>query len=108
MCRRSRLLLLTACAEGYHRVLHDDPPFEPEAHKELVKDMIAALPEDDDTRDHYRQRLHFANSQSQRERIRWLIERAAEADDRLQGQARAVTRQLVAWRNSQTPSQRGT
>ncbi len=98
----ARLLRLTACAEGYHRVLHDAPPFEPEAHREMVKDMIAALPEDEGTREHYRQRLHFANSQSQRERIRWFVERAAEADDRLQGQARAVTRELVEWRNSQT------
>jgi hypothetical protein len=98
----ARLLRLTACAEGYHRVLHDAPPFEPKAHKAMVKDMIAALPQDDGTREHYRQRLDFANSQSQRERIRWLVERAAEADDRLEGQARTVTRQLVAWRNSQT------
>jgi hypothetical protein len=98
----ARLLRLTACAEGYHRVLHDEPPFEPEAHKEMVEDMIAALPEHGDAREHYRQRLQFANSQSQRERIRWLVERAAEADDRLQGQARVVTRRLVAWRNSQT------
>ena len=98
----TRLLRLAACAEGYHRVLHDAPPFDPEAHKKMVENMIATLPEEDGTREHYRQRLHFANTQSQRERIRWLVERAAEADDRLEGQARAVTRQLVAWRNSQT------
>ena len=98
----TRLLRLTSCAEGYQRALHDEPPFSQEDHNAMVDAMIAGLPEVTETRRHYRDRLRYANSQSQRQRIKWLINRAAEVDDRLTGQASALTGRLVGWRNDQT------
>jgi hypothetical protein len=98
----TRLLRLTACAEGYHRVLHNERPFTPEAHDEMVDAMLNALPDDRTIRDQYRAPLKYANDQSQRKRLRWLIERAAQADTRLESQANAITGQLVDWRNDQT------
>jgi len=98
----TRLLRLTSCAEGYHRALHDDPPFTDEEHAEMLEAMIDALPEKATVRKHYEGRLAHANSQSQRARIRWLIERAAEADDRLEGHAAKLTSRLVEWRNDHT------
>jgi len=98
----TRLLRLTSCAEGYHRALHDDPPFSAEEHDGMVASMLATLPDDDSTRAHYGGRLQHANSQSQRKRIKWLVERAAEVDERLDGQAARLTNRLVGWRNDQT------
>jgi hypothetical protein len=98
----TRLLRLTACAEGYHRSLHDEPPFADEQQAAMVAAMIAALPDDPGVRAHYSGRLLHANSQSQRRRIRWLIERAAQVDERLEGQGARLTDRLVGWRNDQT------
>ena len=98
----TRLLRLTACAEGYHRVLHNERPFAPDEHDEMVDAMLNALPEDQRIRDQYRAPLQYANEQSQRKRLRWLIERAAEADTRLDGQTNVITGHLVDWRNDQT------
>jgi len=98
----TRLLRLTSCAEGYHRALHDEPPFTPQVHDELVEAMLSSLPDDKETRSHYRARLRHANSQSQRARIRWLINRIVEIDSRLVGQGAALTSRLVDWRNDHT------
>lgn len=98
----TRLLRLSACAEGYHQALFDESPFADEEYKSMVAAMLDALPEDRDIRSHFRARLAFANSQSQRQRIRWLIERAATVDERLQGRAAEITQRLVGWRNEQT------
>ena len=98
----TRLLRLTSCAEGYHRILHDEPPFSDVHHSAMLSAMVAALPDDETIRAHYRDRLTRANSQSQRRRIRWLIERGSQADSRLTGHARKLTSQLVGWRNDHT------
>jgi ApeA N-terminal domain 1 len=97
----TRLLRLTACAEGYHRVLHSEQPFTDEEHAQMVSAMLDALP-NDDARQLYRAPLKYANEQSQRKRLRWLITRAATVDNRLEGQANEITGQLVDWRNDQT------
>ncbi len=98
----TRLLRLTSCAEGYHRALHDDPPFSDDEHAHMLTDMIEALPEDRAIRSHYRDRLRHANNQSQRRRIRWLIEQATTVDGRLERQAGKLTSRLVDWRNDHT------
>jgi ApeA N-terminal domain 1 len=98
----TRLLRLTSCAEGYHRALHDEPPFTDEEHDAMVAAMTDALPEDRGMRSHYRDRLRYANSQSQRQRMRWLIERAAKVDERLEGRTAKLTNRLVGWRNEHT------
>lgn len=98
----TRLLRLTSCAEGYHRALHDDPPFAEEEHESMVDAMINALPDDPDIRRHYRDRLRYANAISQRRRVRWMIERVAVADDRLAGRASRIASRLVDWRNANT------
>lgn len=98
----TRLLRLTSCAEGYHRAAHNEPPFSDEQHDEMLAAMIDALPDEKSVRSHYKDRLRYANSQSQRRRIRWLIENATTADERLQGQARRLTDRLVGWRDAHT------
>lgn len=98
----TRLLRLTSCAEGYHRSLLDEPPFAAEEHESMVEAMLDALPEDKSVRKHYADRLNRTNSQSQRKRIRFLIERASEVDERLQGRAGKLTGRLVDWRNDHT------
>lgn len=98
----TRLLRLTSCAEGYHRARYDEPPFTDKDHDDMVATMLASLPEDRMVRDQYRDPLRYANRQSQRKRIRWLIDHAAEVDDRLARQSRDLTDKLVGWRNDQT------
>jgi hypothetical protein len=77
MSPESQLLNLTSFAEGYHRVLHDKPPFADEEATAAIEAMLASLP-DKRHRDHYRSRLQHTNSQSQRARIRWLTRRALD------------------------------
>lgn len=72
----NRFLNLMAFAEGYHRLLHNEPPLEEDEHRTARETMIAALPHDERMRRHYRLELKYANRQSQRERMRWLVERA--------------------------------
>lgn len=68
----------------------------------MVDAMLDVLPASGNAKTHYGDRLRHANSQSQRQRIRWLIERASTADDRLADHARSVTARLVGWRNDHT------
>ncbi len=98
----TRLLRLASCAEGYHRALHDEPPFTEQDHDDMVAAMMASLPQKTAIRDHYRTPLRYANSQSQRKRIRWLTDRAAVVDDRLARRSPDLTDRLVGWRNEQT------
>jgi hypothetical protein len=102
----TRLLRLTSCAEGYHRKLHDRPPFTPSEHDAMVEAMIAALPEESglvpDPRDHYRKELAHANRESQAKRFRRLVTAAARADVRLKREAQAIAESLSKWRNDQT------
>jgi ApeA N-terminal domain 1 len=72
----ARLLNLSSFAEGYHRTLHDEPPLSDVDAAASVQAMLAAL-DDDQHRETFCYALAYANSQSQRARIRWLARRAA-------------------------------
>jgi hypothetical protein len=99
--QENRLLNLLAFAEGYHRTFFDAPPFPAEVHDELVERMLATL-DDSRQREHYLPRLRHANSQSQRRRLRELIERAAEAIPQLRPETTTLREELVDTRNQYT------
>jgi hypothetical protein len=71
----NRLSNLAAFAEGYHRTFHDEKPLTDAEHDLLVASMLGAI--DKRYRQLYEAPLKYANSQSQRQRLRWLIRRAA-------------------------------
>jgi len=71
----NRLTNLTAFAEGYHRTFHDEKPLSDAEHQRFVAAMLAAI--DKPHRKLYEAPLKYANSQSQRQRLRLLIKRAA-------------------------------
>jgi hypothetical protein len=71
----NRLTNLAAFAEGYHRTFHDQKPLDDADHDRFVAAMLAAI--DQQHRQLYAAPLRYANSQSQRQRLRWLINRAA-------------------------------
>jgi ApeA N-terminal domain 1 len=79
----SLLLNLTAFAEGYHRTLHDVRPLSEKDAQTAVAAMLDAIP--DDQREVFLGPLKYANSQSQRARIRWLAKRATEVIDAIEG-----------------------
>jgi hypothetical protein len=97
----SQLLNLTAFAEGYHRTLHDEPPLPKAEAAAAVATMLEALPENR-TRELFRPALSYANSQSQRARIRWLTRRALAALPAWQLDAREFTSQIADTRNWHT------
>lgn len=98
MTAEARLLNLTSFAEGYHRTLHDAPPFSDEDAARAVETMLDALP-DRRHREHFRPRLAFTNSQSQRARIRWLVRRALDVASGWDIDARRLSDQAVDTRN---------
>jgi hypothetical protein len=73
----SQLLGLLAYAEGYHRALHDQPPLTKKQAK-AAKAAIKKALEDDEVRRVYSTALSHANSQTQRERLEALTDRALE------------------------------
>ena len=98
MTPESQLLSLTSFAEAYHRTLHDVPPLTDDEAAAALAGMLAALP-DRRHRDHYRSRLQFTNSQSQRARIRELTRRALDVATAWDLDARLVCAQAVDTRN---------
>ena len=98
MTRESQLLSLTSFAEAYHRTLHDVPPLTDDEEVAAVAAMLAALP-DRRHRDHYRSRLQYMNSQSQRARIRDLARRALGVATAWDLDAGLVAAQAVDTRN---------
>jgi len=99
--QENRLLNLLAFAEGYHRTFLDALPFAADVHDEVVARMLWTL-EDRTQRDHYGTRLRYANEQSLRQRLRQLIERAAEVIPELRAQAATLRNELVDTRNQYT------
>ena len=77
----NRMLNLLAFAETYHRRRFDEPPLTEEEHDALSKQMLDGLPSHRE-RDVYAGRLRHANAQSQRQRVRWLVTRAADLPTR--------------------------
>ena len=100
MFLENRLLNEVGFAESYHRTLHDKPPISVKKHKGYVAAMLEATPEQH--RDHYRERLSHANEQTQRQRVEWLIARAAEILPTLSGLGPSVAGDLVRTRNALT------
>jgi hypothetical protein len=92
------LLNLLSVAEGYHRVLWDEPPFPDEVHTKAVAAMLEAV-EDDEQSQHYRRRLDFANQQSQRQRVRALFERAETVLGEAESWRRKQLQDLISTRN---------
>jgi uncharacterized Zn finger protein len=94
----NRLLNLLAFAETYHRELHDEPPFAVEDHQRNTRAMLAAL-RDESAVPVYQGTLKHANRQTQRERVRWLIQRAAQTDWRFDELVRPLEKSLIDTRN---------
>ena len=96
----NRLLNLMAFAEGYHRTFHDAPPLIDEVHERLKGDMLAAI--EKQYRRVYEAPLTYANQQTQRQRLKFLIGRAATAVPTLADRKNAFRDALVATRNQYT------
>lgn len=94
----SRLVTLMSAAEAYHRTFHDEPRLSAEAHDELRARMLAAL-DTTKQRSIYESSLRYADQQTQRQRLRWLADRAASAGDDLVGDTKSLCTQLVDTRN---------
>jgi hypothetical protein len=72
-----RFLGLLSFAEGYHRAIHDRPPLT-RAQERAANKAIKQAIEDDTVRRVYKQALAHANSETQRERLDFLIGRAMD------------------------------
>jgi hypothetical protein len=77
----NRLLNLMAFSEGYHRTFHDKPPLSEEEHQRNKKTMLKAI--EKNHRPVYEAPLKYANQQTQRQRLKMLISRAAAEDPAL-------------------------
>lgn len=97
----NRMLNLLAFAETYHRRKFDEPPLADDEHTILSKEMLAGLHSQRE-RDVYSGRLEHANTQSQRQRVRWLVTRAATADPRLEDVNKPLVSSLIETRNHLT------
>lgn len=97
----NELLNLMTAAESYHRTLHDSPPLTEERHEELTRAMLAVATTAEE-RDVYASAIRFANSASQRNRLRFLFDRAVEAIPELQPARARFVSQLVDTRNFYT------
>src|ERR1035437_952880 len=97
----NRMLNLLAFAETYHRRRFNELPLAEEEHDALSKEMLDGLPSQRE-RDVYSGRLQHANAQSQRQRVRWLVARAATADPRLEEVKKALVDSLIETRNHLT------
>lgn len=72
-----RLLGLLAFAEGYHRAIHDEAPLtaaEEKAARKAIKEALADSP----AKEVFMTAIGHANSQTQRDRLLFLISRALE------------------------------
>jgi hypothetical protein len=96
----NRLLNLMAFSEGYHRAFHDDPPLPEDVHRRLKEDMLAAI----DKQYHrvYDSPLNYANQQTQRQRLKFLIARAGSALPSLADPKNGYRNALVETRNQYT------
>lgn len=96
----NRLLNLMAFSEGYHRTFHDEPPLPEDVHQQLKGEMLAAI--DEQYRGVYDSPLNYANQQTQRQRLKFLIARAAAALPALADPKNVFGNALVETRNQYT------
>lgn len=97
----NRLLNEISFAESYHRILHNEPPLSDAEHEQYVDAMLGTI-EDPAHRKHYRVRLKYAAAQGQRQRLKWLINRANDLFPDLPGLRSKLADQLVDTRNALT------
>jgi hypothetical protein len=97
----NRVLNEMSFAESYHRIVHDDPPISEAEHEQYVDAMLATIETGTHGR-HYRDRLKYARSQSQRQRLKWLIKRIKPLFPELAGLKPKLADQLVDTRNALT------
>jgi hypothetical protein len=97
----NELLNLMTAAESYHRTLHDSPPLTDERHEELTRAMLAVAATAEECKV-YESAIRFANGASQRNRLRFLFDRAVEAIPELRLVRTRFVNQLVDTRNFYT------
>jgi hypothetical protein len=71
----NELLNLTAFAEAYHARVCDHPRFDPDVNSELANLLLPQI-EDKHVREAWREKVAYASSLTQRERLRELFEKA--------------------------------
>lgn len=96
----NRLLNLMAFSEGYHRAFHDDPPLAEDVHRQQIDNMLAAI--DKEYRPVYDSPLNYANQQTQRQRLKFLISRAGSVVPSLADPQNILRNALVETRNQYT------
>jgi hypothetical protein len=96
----NRLLNLMAFCEGYHRLFFDEPQLAEEQHRQLRTAMLDAIPKQ--YKNVYNGPLQRAHQQTQRQRLKWLIARAADVDDYFDDPNNVLRDQLVNTRNDLT------
>ena len=94
----NQVLNLMAFAEGYHRALHDELVVKQEDHEDNVEEMLVAL-EGDELRKIYAPRLEHAHEQSQRRRLRHLVDRAGEVLEEAKPWRKDLVDALIDTRN---------
>jgi hypothetical protein len=97
----NRFLNEMSFAESYHRIVHDEPAIPVADHERHVAEMLDTI-ENAAHREHYRQRLRYAAAQGQRQRLKWLINRARNLFPELDGLRAKLADQLVDTRNALT------
>jgi hypothetical protein len=96
-----KLLNQMSFSESYHRIKHDEPAIPAEDHERNVEAMLAVI-EDKTQREHYRQKLRYADEQNARRRLKWLIKRTHETLHDVPGLNAATADRLVETRNALT------
>jgi hypothetical protein len=96
----NRLLNLTSFSEAYHERFHDEPRFDAALNSRVMKELVSLVPEE--VRPAYREKLGYAWKQTQRTRIRELVERAVDPVPALEPWEKSLTGQLVDTRNHLT------
>jgi hypothetical protein len=91
------LVNLLSFAEAYHRLFFDERPLSKSQHRRLREQMLATLTAEQ--REVYAPRLAYANEQTQRARVRYLVDRAVDVVDVLGPAADGLVAQLVDTRN---------
>jgi hypothetical protein len=84
-------------SERYHRAFHDDPPLPEDVHRRLKEAMLEAI--DKEYHRVYDSPLKYANQQTERQRLTFLIARAGSALPSLADPRNAFRNALVETRN---------
>ena len=94
------ILNLMSFAEAYHERFRDEPHLTPQQHRRFVRQAVKPLPSE--ARRLYREALAHANTQTQRERLTELVERAWTWVPDVTADPGVLVKQLVETRNHLT------